>query len=110
LKLFRLDVAQAITASREAVHGITWNADDYCVHHEFAAVLLTRVIRSYLRRCRLRRVVEQHVSEYQLRPPEMAVGEGSGSGGTVAAQEPSLEVAQITNEVRPDGTLYEPSQ
>lgn len=46
LRLFSIPVAEAITISQRAVYGVTWSESEYCLHHEYAALKLTRWVRS----------------------------------------------------------------
>lgn len=50
LRLFAVPVAEAIGVSQRAVFGVTWDENEYCIHHEYAANLLTRCVRRWLAR------------------------------------------------------------
>ncbi|CUG91984.1 voltage-gated calcium channel protein, putative [Bodo saltans] len=52
MRLFSLPVAEAVAASQTAIHGVTWSANDFCVHHEYAAGMITRNVRIFLKRRR----------------------------------------------------------
>ncbi|CUG88146.1 voltage-gated ion channel protein, putative [Bodo saltans] len=121
LRLFSLSTSEAIHVSQSTIHGVSWQQSHFSIHHEFAALMISRTYRRYqasrrerLLETQVRTLRDQHaiVVETELQPLRKAYHEAINLIRWMAAREnregaaPAV-FAQSLNEPIPSEDAFE---